>query len=639
MPEGFVAVPIFEEEPQSAVWVGVLVARQPSPETGALVLLRDTMEARVYLGCVMDAGGRVQQWVEVWVQTVSGLKRSPAAASEALSNHVLDERWRGVAETLRSQGRDAGVWTGWEVRHPAPLFVRAQPPSAVFPRTPAGVPWRLCEDDALLERNGLPPYRVSLERYLVADGGADGVRFAPVTPDAPTCGATVAPEELLSGEGLIPLNPEGGLLLIRPYLALGLGDYLDVLAGGGWAGLSCGRTTLDPCGLAKAIGSPEEPNRMFLEASDASGRLVEIFYLKLSLLADAMNAAAAFISGTRRPLLNLDEQAFRVQVSPQGSALPCLWTAKASLVSTGDAFELPLEAAEIRYFVRGRGQDLSIYRPQSAGFSSAGRCSIRIRQTLPETRRGLAIEGTFQTRDVLAVAPGDLIWLRLPLPAGVADLYANLEESGSPTRGEWRFRTVEQRFGVQRAGALKALAGIPVQNIPYEVLPQQSTPCDLYALAVLAVRVLLVNGQSTLPEALDSMLSLAREAECAGARDDTLAAVIAAAFARDPRWSHSLGPQFLTGAGLSAESAFQGLPPSLWWETLAMAVRMFPGQGAFRTCRHLGDAPDGALQDVFRRCRADAARVSDRARSLIAGEAARNQELHDIVRACRKKSG
>jgi len=638
IPDGYIVVSIFNVDTDSAVWIGVLVAQQPTVETGSFVLLRDTMDARVYLGCVMDAGRRVLQWVEIWVQTVAGLKRSPATVSGALSNHVLDERWRRIAETLRTQ--EQCIWTGRETCHPLPLFIQMSSALPVFPRTAGGMPWSLCLDDALLERHGLPPYRVSLDRYLVADGGLDGVKFFPVTPEALTGTATVSLEEVIgSGEGLIPLNPEGGLMLIRPYHALGFAEYLDVLAGGACTGISCGRATLDPYQMNELIGHPAEPNRMFLETTATEERLIEIFYLKMGLIADAMKETEAFIRGVQRPLLDLDENAFRVHLSPQGSSIPILWTAQAVLVGSGDAVELPLEATETRYFVRGHGQDLSIYRPQPMGFASAGQCVVRIRQMLPETRKGLSVEGTFQTRDVLTVGSCDLVWLRLPLPTGVVDLYAHLEECGTATRGEWRFRTVEQRFDPMRAASLKALEGIPVQNIPYEVLPQQSTPCDLYALAVLAVRVLLVNEQNKLPVALDSVLSLAREAECAGASDETLSTVIAAAFESDPKWKLSIGPQFMVGAEMDSEQAFHCMPLSLWFDTLSMVIRMFPGQGDFRTCHHLGDAPEGALQNVLRRCREDILRLSDRVRCLVTGDLARNQELCTIVRTCRKKIG
>jgi hypothetical protein len=42
-------------------------------------------------------------------------------------------------------------------------------------------------------------------------------------------------------------------------------------------------------------------------------------------------------------------------------------------------------------------------------------------------------------------------------------------------------------------------------------VPLLSTPCDLYSLAVLAVRALLVDQETTLAVALDEILSLARQ--------------------------------------------------------------------------------------------------------------------------------
>jgi hypothetical protein len=640
IPDGYTAVPLVEGELRGSIWIGVLVRSEACAEGGGFVLLRILLDARVYLGCLMDAGGRIHQWIEVWVQTVAGLKQSPAAAGGALTNQVLDGRWRAMAEAFQNQERDEGIWTGWELCHPPPLFVSKQAWSILTPKTAAGVAWRLCEDDALLERNGLPPYRAGLDRYLVAESGSEGVRFIPITPGAPGGVATVSFEEAIaSGTELLPFNPEGGLMLVRPYCALGLGEYLDVLCGGGWGGISCGRVTIDPFGLVQAIGKPEEPNRTFFEASDMARRHTEIFYLKLSLLADMIQATEAFIAGVKRPLFNLDEHAFRVRVSPQGAAMPCLWTAKASLVCSGDAVQLPLDGVGTRFFVSGRERDLSAYRPMATGYAAAGRCSLRIRRLLPETRQGIVIEGTLQTRDVLTAGPCDLVWLRLPVPAGVVDLYAHLEENGSSARGEWRFRTVEQRVDPARARALQALEGIPIQNIPHETIPMQSTPCDLYGLAVVAIRMLLVNGTNTLSVALDGILSLAQEAEAAGATDETLSAVIAAAFAQDPRWGASMGPQFLAGTEMEMERAFEGVTPALWCDALALIVRMIPGAGSFRTCRHFGDAPDGALHEIMRRSRADVAGLAKRVRSLIAGDSVRDQEMLEIVGALRQTMG
>ena len=641
VPQGYVIVPIFEEDPQTVVWVGVLVAQKPTPEAGALVLLRDTMDARVFLGAVVDSGARVLRWVEIWVQSVTGLKNSPAATSGALTNDVLDGRWRSVAKTLSTQESDSVLWCGAELSHPSPLFIKMKPsPKPHFPRLASGEAWLLCEDDTLLEQNGLPPYRGGLDRYLFAEDEGGGKRFIPVSADAPVSEAVLPEEEwLFSDEELIPVNPEGGLLLICPYCALELGEYLDLLAYEGWGGMAHGRNKIDPCGLVKVIGSAEEPNRLFLETLDTSCQLVELFYLRMGLLADAIKATALFIRDTRHPLLNLDENAFRVDLRPHGTAMPSLWTARASLVGYGDAVELPLANTDVRYFMRACGRELSVYRPHTAGLGAVGRCSVRIRNILPEARNGLIIEGTFKTRDVITVESCDLIWLRVPLATGVVDLYVNLEESSTQTRDEWHFRSVEQSFSSAHSDALNALAGIPMQNIPYEVIPQQSTPCDLYALGVLAVRLLLVGGSNTLPAALDRISSLAHEVECADATNDTLSDIIADLFKSDPKWGGSLGPQFFCGKEMSFDKAFQGFPASLWYDTLAMVLRMFPGEGAFRTCRHLGDVPDGALENVFCNCSSDIMAILRRTRCILAGNLIGDQEIRDVVRELKDKLG
>src|SRR6188474_3492808 len=49
--------------------VGVDGAMDPA-SAGPLLILRDVLDGRVLLGCVADASGAVQQWVEIWVQDV-----------------------------------------------------------------------------------------------------------------------------------------------------------------------------------------------------------------------------------------------------------------------------------------------------------------------------------------------------------------------------------------------------------------------------------------------------------------------------------------------------------------------------------------------------------------------------------------
>ena len=76
VPEGYLAIPIHAVSSTTPLRVCVLVRRVPDPVAGHFVLLRDLPEAMVYLGCIADAGNRLREWIELWVQNVDGLEAS-----------------------------------------------------------------------------------------------------------------------------------------------------------------------------------------------------------------------------------------------------------------------------------------------------------------------------------------------------------------------------------------------------------------------------------------------------------------------------------------------------------------------------------------------------------------------------------
>lgn len=637
-PEGYVFAPLFGEQAEAVLQICALVKKEPDPVGGTLVLLRDQFDAKVYLGCVVDKDRRIHQWVELWVQTVGGLLGSPASYREALTNAILDDRWARFADALTTLGADSIVRTGWESRHPTPLFVRLPAGDSVVPLSPSGAQWQLCQDDALLERNGLPPYRSSLHRYWVAASADGSALFASATPESPTTKAVISLAQACNNDkGLIPLNPEGGLLTVRPYYPLGFDEHLDVLGGGMWKGSGHGRTPLDPCRAGRELGHSDNPGRIFLGARGAEGQLVETLHLKLCALAEAFRVTRDLIAKLQRPLLHLCSDAFRVQFSDVGTSLPYLWTARVALTDGGEAVALPIQSSDTRYYLRGRSQTPSIYLPEAVVVFARGRCGIRIRQMFSDVRKGLIVEGTFQTRDDMVVHPHDLVWFRVNLPSGAVDLYARLEEDRALAFGEWRFRTIGQKLENTFIEGLKAAEGVPLHNTPYEVLPLLSSPCDLYSLAVLAIKTLMVNGGNSLPMAMDEVISLARQSSTGDEQGEILARKISELFRNDPRWGESIGPQRLTARLLSASEAFFMLPATVWWDTLAMIVRMFPGLTRFSACRDLGDAPPRALHEVMDRCIQDVDRLVLQTRTLIVTNCVENQEMREVLSAYRMK--
>ncbi len=638
VPDAYVAIPISPGQAAVPVRLCVLVRKEPDPVGGRLVVLRDLVDARVYLGCLADAAGVVHRWLEVWVQSPDHILDTLSAYRDRLTNKALDERWRRQVAAFDQMDPEALVRTGWENDHPLPVYLdltTLEPVNPVDPVTEA--PWRLCEDDALLEAKGLPPFSTSLHRYLyLPEEGEKGI-LVPATPDAPTNENTRSPEDALRDyREMVPLNPCGGLMLVRSFSPLGYEAFVEVLSGGSWEGLLHGRTAV-PAGVSPYELNEADPalplgGRLFLGQHGRWGRIVETFHLKLRLLADAVAAVRATVEAHQRPLLNVGAESFQVELGRPGRGLPFLWTARCVLADPGEAIALPLAASDASYYLRAGSPATSVYRPEAAGTPTRGTGTVRIREVVLGSRDQTIVEGTFETQERIEAGHMDLLWLRVNAAEQRLDLYAHIDPESALATGEIRFRTVGQKLPEETIAALKTAAGVPLQNTPFEIIPLLSSPCDLYSLGVLAVRTLLVDKDTKLPKALDEMLSLARQVAVDYDGQTPLAERIERLFETDKRWVISLGPQRLTHDQVAPEDAFDLVPRQVWWDTLAAIVRMFPGIGPDSTARDLGDAPPGGLHKVFDQALADLDALLLRTRSLIVIDWRFNREVHAVIR-------
>jgi len=631
LPEGFIPVPLTPGYAASPLRICAIVRRQPDPAAGHLVTIRDLVDGRVLLGCVTDAAGRIQRWLEIWVQDLTGLAAAPAAAREALNNDLLDTRRKRQVAAFEKLDPIGALTTGWETVHPAPAFINL----ATF--EPAALPdgWALCTDDALLTARGLPAYTRSLHRYLCQPTLKDQSPFVPVTADAPTAPGTKSLADVAGGAKLLPVNPGGGLMAVRSYGPVGYEEFLDVLGGGSFAGLAHGRTPVHvgvPEGSSQHNADASGDGWLFLNRSGKWGRLIEGFHLRLRMLADAFEQVRDLVRATPRPLLNLSADSFRVRLGEAGCGLPVLWTVKPVLADPGDAVELPIKASDVRYHLPARPQ-ASVYRPAQAGQTIGARAAVRIRQVMPpDAAGGVNVEGTFTTNERLDVGRNDLAWLRLNVANSWLDLYARLESTRALAAGEWRFRTVGHKFKPEVVQALKAAEGVPMNNVLFEIVPLLSTPVDLYALGVLGARTLLVNPATNLPVAVDELLSLARQVQFDQDPNATLPQRVRAVFGTDARWRDSLGPQRLSNDPMTAEEAFDLIPADVWFDTLAALIRTFPGVGPDSTCRDFGDAPGGGLHRVFEPALVDLNALIVKTRSLIVIDWKFNREIHAVIR-------
>lgn len=634
LPAGFAAVPLSDDS-NSPCRAAVVMSTKGDP---ALVVLRELLDARTYLACEIDASSRVLRWFELWVQEVDGLANSLPAYRQALNNKALDARWTARAALFEKLGASGLVHTGFEEQHPPPMFVDPQRRRVLRPSHEGG-DWALCTNDSDLTSGGLPAYSSCGQRFLYVSKLGAQSPFVPATRDS---GAD-SPESIAQQVGIsgsprpLPLNAGAGLLMLRPLAPFPLEAYADAIAGFSNEGLT--ESMLASLGAAVAGSSPSG-GFLYLGEPGRQNRPAEILHLKLRLLADAVNAVRTTLAETQRPMLNVSPSSFRVDLglgsSTAEAGIPYLWTARAELVESGEAIELPVKTTSASFFMASGAAGPTIYTAGAVGRAVSGRGLLRIRKTIVEG--GLTmVEATLTSSERFTPGRNDLVWIHFSAGGGRFDLYGLTDEQRALAGGELRFRTIAQRLGDKESGQLKAAEGIPIQDASFEVLPQLSSPCDLYSLAVLAVRLLLSGGENTLAVALDEMMSLTYEANgSAGSGDDSGGESKplhkrVQELLKDKRWSSPLGPHRLMAGIASADEAFEVIPADLWARTLAMIVRMFPGIGPESRCRDFGDATPGGLHKVFDRTGADLADLLNLSRGLVIGHQRANREIASIV--------
>lgn len=632
---GFRAIPIHGGTEQAPLRICVLARGAPHPVDGSFLLLRTTIDALVYLGCVTDTTGAVREWVELWVQSVEGLSDGLAAAQEMFWNQALEERWKNESELLAALEGDRFIHTGWETEHPSPLSIELDSQKADSTASTGPEGWQLCRDDAVLTKAGLPSFSRSLHRYLWKPG-EENPRFVPVTSKAPTSEQTATAEAAPGGTRTV-FNPEAGLLRVLRFAPFRIDEYSDLLSSERLE-TNLGdknKAVYESLGIIDPEVLQQSGALVFGKSKVAGAKVAEIFHLKLQLLLDALRKVRTFVERQQLPFLNVSPETFRVRLGRVGRGLPAFWTAEVSLAKTGNASALNLGDAEARYFVRARETGESIYLPEGLSRSIVGAGVIRVRK-LSKEARGTVVEGTLVPDEPRKFSPNDLLWLRLPLTGQRVDLYGHLYATESLASGEVRFVSLPQRFAKETEEALRASEGAPFPSAPFELVPVLSSPCDLYSMGVLAVRCLLVNAQNSLPVALDELLSLARTTSSGGEGGQKLEARVAEAFRSDKRFLSGLGPQRLLREQIEPEAAFTFLPEELWFQALATLIRFFPGVNPESYCIDFGDVPPLALETVFAAPIADLEKMLLRSRSLVFINWNENREVNAVIQKIRK---
>jgi len=156
--KGYRIVPLRPEDRDAPIAICLFV-RTDSSESPPVILLRETMDASIYLGCLADRSSHPKAWIELWVQNVDRVAFSFSAQLESLTNSLLDRRWSDRASMLRDLKRATIIETGFEFEHPPPALIDAKEGTVIRPVEPeTKLPFTLCTNDNALELAGLPSY-------------------------------------------------------------------------------------------------------------------------------------------------------------------------------------------------------------------------------------------------------------------------------------------------------------------------------------------------------------------------------------------------------------------------------------------------------------------------------------------------
>ena len=105
IPPGFQALALWPDE-TSPLLICLLVQSDLSGEGDPFVLLRETADASIYLGCLTDRSGHPKAWIEIWVQDIGRIALSWRARLEASTNASWDHRWSEQVALLRALKRN-----------------------------------------------------------------------------------------------------------------------------------------------------------------------------------------------------------------------------------------------------------------------------------------------------------------------------------------------------------------------------------------------------------------------------------------------------------------------------------------------------------------------------------------------------
>lgn len=598
------------------------------------LILRDMGEAVVYLAAWTDAHLRPTQLLELWVQRTDLTVANRFQTDARPTNGDLDERWKRFEDTLSCLHPQGTVATGLEQQPPCPLWVDTVS-QQVLPTTDYdGNPWKLCDSDEVLLAQGKTAFLEARDRFLYCPALGIQSPLVPLSKKAPKEIEESLRANASVGKEAVLFNSHAGRILVRRFYPLSIEEYLGIVAG---------RQTHTQAQLAKDVGLGESfdalrmagfrltDDRVLMSTNTgAAGHLTECLFLKLSLFADLIECVQEGVRLTGLPFLSLGPESFRVDLSNTQALLPALWTGKSHLVGLPESLPIHLPGTDLKYFLRTHAQRPNVYQPQLPG-QQRTRCNVNLHKiTVLEDGR-IEMEATLELNTPIAYESADLFRVALPLgDEEMMEFFGHVHQEDNLVDTYVRFRSMPLRIDSQQMAQLPT-DGALLHGCLCELLPMLGTPCDLYSLAVLGVRIFLSDGSQGLQKVVADLRNLARAASAKTKKEEPLGAGFLALMKADASFRAQLGPHRILETRPDEGLAEASIPLEFWAEILASLAVMFPQLVPQSICESLIGSADIRPEDVFARSASTFRALARQARSLVVVDWNMNRDINSAI--------
>ncbi|MCA9299758.1 MAG: hypothetical protein KDA28_11860 [Phycisphaerales bacterium] len=421
-----------------------------------------------------------------------------------------------------------------------------------------------------------------------------------------------AGESLVGGDG-VRLSPEPVAVLVRRATSTSFDAFVDWLSSD-----QMHRPPHDRFGDAVRLVRTRQD--VYSSVDGISGREAEAFYLKVRIIREAIASVRDAVRVLDRPLLSVRPSALSVRLGDSGD-LGMGWIARVEVDDPGRVVEVPTGQGEPRRFA-AQGLTSSVYAPAELNIEQETMSRLRLTNVLTSGTGDLVVEGVLTPNEPVRIGTTTMVSLRLPIGSDRFLIRGVLNRDGSVGAGSVGFVSTPDGALASRIEALRQMQGAEFAEVATSMVAASSTPSDLHALGVVGIRTLLSSTGEDLGLAIDALHTIA--ADLGASTDDPVTRLVTKV-SSDDRLARVLGP------ARSGRGSMSTIPPRLWWRTIALLAKFFPGVSSWSFESDLTLARHRPLDSVFEAPLEEVDGVVRLARGLVVSDAPTVREIGAMI--------